>query len=164
MKTYRWRWALVLLWMVVIYLFSAQSGEESGRLSGGITQWLVAHITPNWQALSEAAKEALLSNWRFIIRKAAHMTEFAVLGVLFVFAWSGVRTRSFARCGTLAAAGSFLVAVLDEAHQAFVPARGPSLRDVFIDFTGAVLGILFLWLVVRLVQNRRNKKESRAFS
>ncbi len=159
-----WRWALVLAWVVVISLFSAQTGEESGRLSGGITQWFVEQITPNWHTLSEVAREELLSTWRFVIRKGAHMTEFAVLGMLLFNAWSGVHTRSLRRRATLAAAGCFLVAVLDETHQAFVPARGPSLRDVFIDFTGALLGILLLWLLIVILKKRAARKETRAFS
>ena len=157
MKKNWWRWALVAAWIVVISLFSAQTGAESGRLSGGITQWFVERITPNWDVLSVAAREELLSTWRFIVRKGAHMTEFAVLGGLFFHAWSSVRARSLRRRATLSAAGCFLVAVLDETHQAFVPERGPSLRDVFIDFTGALLGILFLWLVLWIFQKIRKR-------
>ena len=164
MKKNWWRWVLVFAWVVVISLFSAQTGAESGRLSGSFTQWFVERITPNWGALSEAAREELLSTWRFVVRKGAHMTEFAVLGMLLFNAWSGARGRSLRRRAILSAAGCFLVAVLDEAHQAFVPERGPSLRDVFIDFTGAVLGILFLCLIVWLIGKWRKRKETRAFS
>lgn len=164
MKKNWWRWALVLLGFVVISLFSSQSGEQSGRLSGGITRWLVEHITPNWKTLSAVAQERLLSTWGFVIRKGAHMTEFAVFGMLLFNAWSDVRERTLGRRALLSMACAFLGAVLDETHQAFVPARGPSLRDVFIDFTGALLGILFLWLVLWIFQKIRKRKETRAFS
>ncbi|MBE6768607.1 MAG: hypothetical protein E7549_06830 [Ruminococcaceae bacterium] len=164
MKKNWWRWALVLLWFVVISLFSSQTREESGRLSGGITVWIVEHITPNWKSLEEIVKENLLQTWRFIIRKGAHMAEFAVLGMLLFNAWAGVRRRALSRCALLSMMCSFLGAVLDEAHQAFVPERGPLLSDVFIDFAGAVLGILFVWLVVWIFQKYRKRKETHAFS
>ena len=164
MKKNWWRWALVLLWFVVISLFSSQTGEQSGHLSGGITRWLAEHITPNWATLGEAAQKQLLSTWGFVIRKGAHMTEFAVFGMLLFNAWSGVEGRTLGRRALLSMACAFLGAVLDETHQAFVPARGPSLRDVFIDFAGAILGILFLWFVLWAFQNNRKRKETRALS
>lgn len=164
MKKNWWRWALVLLWFVVISLFSSQTRVESGNLSGGITRWLAEHLVPQWESLGAAAQEELLSTWRVIVRKGAHMAEFAVLGMLLFNAWAGVRRRALSRCALLSMMCSFLGAVLDEAHQAFVPERGPSLRDVFIDFAGAVLGILFVWLVVWIFQKYRKRKETHAFS
>ncbi len=164
MKKNWWRWLLVLLWFVVISLFSSQTREESGNLSGSITQWLVEHFTPHWETLGQAAQEELVAMWRVIIRKGAHMAEFGVLGMLLFVAWSGACECVLLHRVLLAAGCSFLAAVLDEAHQAFVPERGPSLRDVFIDFTGALLGILFLWLVVWLLQKHAKQKETHAFS
>lgn len=164
MKKNWWRWLLVAAWLVVIYLFSAQTGAESGKLSGGITQWIVEHITPNWHALSETARTELLVTWRFVVRKGAHMAVFAVLGMLLFNAWSGMRERTYTHRAVLSAACCFLAAVFDEGHQAFVPARGPSLRDVFFDFAGAVLGILLLLLVLWFARKCAKRKETHAFS
>ncbi|MBE6757016.1 MAG: VanZ family protein [Ruminococcaceae bacterium] len=164
MKKNWWRWVLVVAWMVVIYLFSAQTGEESGQLSGGITRWIVERITPNWHTLSVSAQREILVTWRFIVRKGAHMAEFAVLSMMFFYAWSGMRERTRGHRAVLSAACCFLVAALDEGHQAFVPARGPSLRDVFFDFAGAVLGILLLLAVLWIVRKCTKRKEMHAFS
>ena len=37
-------WLAMILWMVVIFLFSAQTDRQSGNLSGGIVRWFVALI------------------------------------------------------------------------------------------------------------------------
>lgn len=153
-----WRWLLVVLWMGVIYWFSAHTGEQSGRLSGGLTEWLLSHLIPQWDSLSVTVQEKWLVTGRFLIRKGAHMTEFAVLAVLFFNAWhSG--TRGCGRAALLTAPCCLLVALADEFHQAFVPSRGPSLRDVFIDFAGALLGILLVFLITYIVRRYRKPKE-----
>ncbi len=159
MKRSWWRWLLVALWMGVIYMFSAQTGEVSGHLSGGLTQWLVSHLTPQWDALSVAAREELLGTVRFLIRKGAHMTEFAVLAMLFFCAWRNGGRRTLARAALLTAPCCLLTAMGDEFHQRFVPSRGPSLGDVFIDFGGALLGILLMLLVFSLAKRCGKSKE-----
>ena len=151
-------WLPVVLWCVVIYLFSAQTGPQSGALSGGISQWIASVFTPGWQTMSQVAKEAALQTWRVVIRKGAHFTEFAVLGGLMLNAWCGARACVTWRKVGLAAVGALLVAAGDEFHQMFVPARGPSVVDVMIDFSGALLGIAVVALLMMLLRRRKEKK------
>ena len=87
------------------------------------------------------------------IRKAAHVGEFFILSLFLV---RGIRAGrrgwdlAWAVTAVAIAAGW---AALDELHQAFVPSRGPSMRDVLIDVTGAVLAqIIFAW-IIRLRQD-----------
>jgi len=59
------------------------------------------------------------------------------------------------RAGALKKAGMafsvcVLFAVSDEFHQQFVPGRGPQVRDVFIDSSGAALGLLLCLAVQKL--------------
>jgi VanZ family protein len=42
-----------------------------------------------------------------------------------------------------------LFAVTDEIHQAFVPCRGPAVKDVLIDAVGAVIGVALVYAVWR---------------
>lgn len=159
MKKSWWRWLLIILWIGVIYCFSAQSGEISGNMSGGLTKWLLSHLVPQWEDLSMAARVELLATWRVVIRKGAHMTEFAVLAMLFFGAWRNGGERTIGRSALLTAPSCFIVAAADEFHQAFVPARGPSLRDVFIDFAGALLGILLISCIRLIISRCRRLKE-----
>ncbi len=80
----------------------------------------------------------------FVLRKIAHMAEFAILAFL---VWRALlvrrQDRLFLRITAcllaLAYAGS------DEVHQLFIPGREGSLRDIMID-GGGILAWLFLSL------------------
>jgi VanZ family protein len=53
-----------------------------------------------------------------------------------------------------------LYAAGDEFHQSFIPGRGPQIRDVCIDFAGALTGILLTRLFCSLWERRRRRKET----
>lgn len=80
-----------------------------------------------------------LGGWDLVLRKFAHMAEYAVLGALLV--------RATGRAGLSVALGT-LYAMSDEAHQAFVPGRMGSPVDVAIDAVGVAFGV-FLWHSLR---------------
>ena len=100
-------WLPVLLWAGVIFAFSSVPSLGTG-----------------------------LGTWDLILRKLAHVTEYAVLGFLLARA---VRRPAVA---VLLAAG---YAVTDEVHQTFVEGRHGAPRDVAIDAFGALVGAL-LWV------------------
>jgi VanZ family protein len=74
------------------------------------------------------------------IRKAAHLTEYAVLGLL-VFRALDEPERPRAVLWSIAICAAY--AALDELHQAWVPNRTGSVLDVAIDASGAALGVAF---------------------
>ena len=134
--------------MALIYWFSAQEGEDSARLSAGVTQWLLSKLMPGYSDLSDAMKLEALNRFGFWMRKAAHFTEYTLLGV----ALSNHLHYVIARRIVPAAWGiATLYAMTDELHQMFVGGRGPAARDVCIDSAGALtgaligMGILLLW-------------------
>lgn len=86
-----------------------------------------------------------------LLRKCAHLTEYALLAWLL---WRAVRkpVRNDSRPWSWREAGFvvmivFLYASSDEIHQIFVPTRTPLVSDVFIDTSGAMLGLLALWAI-----------------
>ncbi len=74
-----------------------------------------------------------LGTWDTILRKIAHVTEYAILGALL--------TRAVRRPG-LALALAVAYAASDEVHQLFVEGRHGSPLDVLIDTAGALAGVL----------------------
>jgi VanZ family protein len=76
-----------------------------------------------------------LGVWDLVLRKLAHVVEYAVLG--------GLLFRAVAREPTAVLLGS-LYAVTDEVHQAFVPGRDGSPLDWLLDTVGAAAGVLIL--------------------
>ena len=69
------------------------------------------------------------------LRKAAHMTEFGLLWLLWLWALDGARPRA----AVCALAITLAYAVSDELHQSFVPGRHASAWDVAIDAAGVGL-------------------------
>jgi VanZ family protein len=80
-----------------------------------------------------------LGTWDTVLRKGAHVTEYAVLGALLY--------RALAR-EALALAAGIAYAATDELHQHFVQGRHASPVDVAIDAVGVALGML-VWLRAR---------------
>ena len=80
-----------------------------------------------------------LGTWDTILRKGAHVTEYAVLG--------GLLYRALGR-EALALATGITYAATDEFHQHFVRGRHASPVDVAIDAVGLALGML-VWLRLR---------------
>ena len=74
-----------------------------------------------------------LGTWDYVLRKCAHVTEYAILGALLLRAL-GREVPAF-----LAA---LAYAVTDEVHQHFVRGRHPSPIDVAIDAVGVAFGLL----------------------
>lgn len=69
--------------------------------------------------------------------KAAHLSLFALLGVLLKLRWP--RLPALAILGICA-----LLGLGDEIHQAFVPGRQPDWADGFADLLGCGLGLFLL--------------------
>jgi len=78
-----------------------------------------------------------LGVWDTVLRKGAHMVEFGLLFLLWVFALGRTRT-------TAAAVVAIAYAVSDELHQTTVETRVGSPVDVLIDATGVALAALAL--------------------
>ena len=89
----------------------------------------------------------------FVLRKCAHLTEYAILAVLI---WMAVRPRTDSarlvwdwRAARLALIISAVYAATDELHQVFVPTRQGSVWDVLVDTFGAACGLGVAWLLRR---------------
>jgi VanZ family protein len=106
-------WLPVLAWAAVIFAFSSIPSLGTG-----------------------------LGVWDTILRKGAHMTEYAILGLLLLRAL-GRELPAFAL--------GIAYAVTDEIHQHFIRGRHASPVDVLIDTAGVAIGV---FLVSRLFQTR----------
>ena len=87
-----------------------------------------------------------LGTWDLYLRKAAHMTEYGVLALLW---WRALRTRSPLPGALIAVA----YAITDEFHQTFVAGRHGVATDVLIDTVGVTLGVA-LWTTASRARSR----------
>ncbi|HKY83959.1 MAG TPA: VanZ family protein [Anaerolineales bacterium] len=107
-----WRWIPALGMMVAIFMLSSLTSEQI----------------------------PFFGQYDLLIKKGAHATGYAMLGVAYYYALPGRLSPAYR------AALSFLMALLfalsDEFHQSFVYGRHSALRDVGIDSLGAALALL----------------------
>ena len=150
---------LVVLYCL-IFRFSGQEGKESGKLSRKVTKTIVNEVNElghkHW---TEEVKEALVTAWEHPVRKMAHFSEYALMGILVYLIWFSWIKKSW-KLALLVIAWVFASAGLDEFHQTFVAQRSGNFVDVLIDTSGGCFG-LFLCVTVRkiwgLVHGRKSK-------
>lgn len=152
---------LAIMWMCIIFAFSAQTKEESGAVSNSFTYQIVSSTRTFFNLdLSDARVKEIADAIEGFVRKAAHMTEFGVLSIL-LFIWIGQWEMGLLRQGLTASGAAAVYAATDEIHQLFVPGRAGRFSDVCIDSAGAVLGVVVFVLLVKLITAIRTLREKR---
>lgn len=130
--------ALSLLWAGIIFWQSSMPAAQSDAESLGALGW-VQRLLP------------FMTN--HLLRKAAHVTEFAILGGLLAAAADALRRKAFLAPYLL----GLLWALGDETHQLYVPGRSGALTDVWVDFIGVVVGATVVWLCHRKHQKCKSQ-------
>jgi VanZ family protein len=134
-------WLPVIAWMFLIFLASGDlmSAEHTSRFIGPFLLWL-----------NPAISVETIAEFQFCVRKAAHVTEYAILALLLCRAVSRGTNLMRARSTLLGVwIACVLVAAGDEFCQSFVESRGASPWDVMIDSAGAIFGLLIYSRFVR---------------
>lgn len=135
-------WALVIICMGIIFFLSAQNGEESSDLSGSFVMALL-------NGLGIAIDEGLL-------RSIAHCLEFMGLSVLI---FNAVYVTWFLKLTPIIAfLGTVLYAITDEIHQIFVPERAFQISDILVDSTGALIGVIASFIILKIILFIRGNK------
>lgn len=144
---------LTILWMIVIFSFSAKPGNESEEQSIKAGMIVCHMFVPGFEDLSEQQQIDMAQAIDHPVRKTAHAAEYAMLAGLVL----GAVTVSIIRWKNVltAVSVSVLYAATDEFHQLFVPARSGQLKDVLIDGCGAVIGTLIICGIYYLVHKRK---------
>ena len=146
------------IWMVCIFVFSSRSGEEStddSYLAGRIVGKLFVPGFGEWDA---AKQQEFVEKIDHPVRKTAHATEYALLGIL--AAGACITPQRKGRDMVLVPWGiATAYAATDEFHQLFVSGRSGQITDVLIDSGGALVGLLVLYVVRGLMENRKRMKK-----
>lgn len=137
----------VLAALITAFIFSnsLQPPDESNSRSMALAKWIYGlPLFRNWMA-----EDAF---HRFI-RKLAHFTEFGALGIClggFAYNLGKIKNKKYISLPMLIALGT---AVCDEFIQRFT-GRTSSVKDVLIDFSGALCGLLITWIISSVLQRR----------
>ena len=131
------RYGPLVLWALVIFIGS------SNLLSAEHTSVVLRFI--KW--LFPSASNASLAWFHFLLRKAGHLSEYAILATVAARAFRGSSHQFLKQHWfTLSLLLAVLYALSDEFHQSFVPSRTASYHDSLIDSTGALLALIVIWL------------------
>ena len=130
------RYGPLVLWAALIFIGSGSvlSAEHTSVLLEWV-KWLFPSAGPE-----------SLAWFHFLVRKAGHLTEYAILATLAARAFRNsshrfIRLHWFKLSLLLAA----VYALSDEFHQSFVPSRTASIHDSLIDSTGALIALTVIW-------------------
>ena len=122
---------MTMLWLLpplcwtglIAYFGSGEWGaDETSVWFAPILRAFLPHVSPE-----------LVQTAHFLVRKGAHVFEYAVLAILWRRATGGTWS---------ALALAVLTASLDEFRQSFIPTRTGSVYDVLLDGTGAAAALL----------------------
>ena len=126
--------------MILIFMFSHQTGSESSGLSSQIVLWIQTYLH--------------IPITEFIVRKAAHMSEYALLTLTFIYGFYK-NHYPIQKIMIYSLIGTFLYACSDEMHQLFIGGRAGQFTDVLIDTCGGCLTIIFYYVLTKLKYKQR---------
>ena len=139
-------WAVLLGMLLLIFGFSSQTGDESGDMSGKVTEILLRVIRPDFEELPQKEQAEMLKQTNHYVRKCAHFAEYALLALVFYLL---LRTYPLKLRALLSWLGASAYAVTDEIHQLYVGERMGSAKDVLIDSFGAAAGVTLGILIAK---------------
>jgi len=134
--------------MLVIFLLS----NESAGVSSGRSTVIVSILSGSFHL---GTPQMILT---FLVRKSAHIIAYFILGILI---FNVVRNYQIRRISMIAIALglAFCYAASDEFHQLFVVGRSCELRDIIIDTTASLAGILVTSLICWILAKNKTKQD-----
>ena len=145
---------LAFIWMGVIFYMSNQPASVSSQHSGGVIEFLsnlpfIGSIVTYMMKIDIA---------EFIIRKGAHMFSYFLLAIL-LFMSNYDNKKNLLKVSLQSLIFTFLYACSDEFHQLFIIGRSGEFRDVLIDTSGGIIGILTLYFIIKFSKKSKELKE-----
>lgn len=131
--------APLVVWIAVIFFLSS---------SFGATSHTSVLIRPILVFLFPSAPDETIAIYHAYVRKAAHFTEYAILGML-AYRSFALTSFSFARERIYLPAIAIVIAVasVDEFNQSFNTARAGSVYDILLDVSGGITMVVIIWAI-----------------
>ena len=136
--------------ILIITMFSSQPAGQSSEISRDVMnkmEWVPDSIP----------RETIPGDDRMslhqIIRKLAHFYNFLIIGILLMSI--NISLKENIKNTFLFLGLGLLMAIFDEAYQHFVPGRSAEVNDVILDFTGALFGMSFIKVFLRIIFAKR---------
>lgn len=133
---------------VLIICFIWGNSMINAEVSGAISHFIADILGGEGGSTAEG---------HFLLRKAAHFSEYAALGVITLLFY-GTLTADRAKKYLSAALTGISVPLVDETIQIF-SGRGPALSDVWIDISGFIFGTVLISLILFILLRREKRKK-----
>ncbi len=147
---------LVICQVAIIWHFSGENSDISGNRSSSILIGLAGVFAPSANVTKDAidASETLI-NCERVVRKSAHMAEYALLTILIWSALFGIRKLPRRYAYIIPVIFVACLGILDEMNQTRIDGRYGSWFDVCVDVTASILTV---YLAYRLTKRYRRAK------
>ena len=141
---------LLLICIISIFLLSSEDRDTSTNTSIETTKKVVSVVSNDEDTSTKIAKDYFNE-----VRKSAHLIEYFCLGILAINVLKDYHKINIWMI-LICVAFCMLYALSDEIHQIYVPGRSCELRDIFIDTSGSIIGIIIYSLINFIYRKRYN--------
>ncbi len=153
--------------IIVIHLFITYNSSQHGQASAERSEQSLDFITtlqlpyqlknilkrtlhrtlPFWSSLYPTLHSCSNKSFaHFLVRKAAHMTQFFFLGLTW-FSFLSFFSLEFYNIIIYSCCIVLFSSVIDEFYQHFIPNRSSSVIDVLVDFSGGFIAIIIASII-----------------
>lgn len=138
--------SLVLIWCIIIFFFSSQTGTSSKENSDVIVNKITKILS-----ISEQKKDQV----SYIVRKSGHFFEYFILALLVanMFNCFNININKILIFTIFV---SMIYASTDEIHQYFISNRTASIKDVILDTSASTIGTLIYYFIMRKKYEKNN--------
>lgn len=152
---------LVIIWLVIIFIFSNMDTTKSNGASKGIINKVVDTTLETSNNIgiieeipTEKEKQTIVNNLNLPLRKIMHFTEYLILSLLLLNTLNktNIKNKYFITILTC-----FIYAITDEYHQTFITGRTGQFIDVLIDTAGSALGLI-IYNKITLKKDKKRQK------
>lgn len=146
---------LTIIWMLIIFWFSSQNSTQSS----GTSQKVIKAVLKIVSNVEQEQENIIVEQMQHIVRKMAHFSIYMIGGILLI---NLVSTYTAKKAWMYAWLIGTMYAITDEIHQYFVPGRSCEIRDVVIDSSGVIIGIVIVVLIKYILTKLKTtmKKEA----
>ena len=154
-------WILVIIWMIIIFMFSNMDTIKSNGTSKEMINKVVDttietsnNIGIIEETPTEEEKQNIVNNLNLPLRKIMHFTIYLFLSLLLLNALTKTKIQNKYFITIIIC---FIYAITDEYHQTFIDGRTGQFIDVLIDTTGSILGLIIYNKIIQK-ETKRDKK------
>lgn len=143
MKKYLFNIILIIIWLFIIFSFSAQDGLSSQSISDGFITKIINIVSDNKTTTTNSPQ--IVNKYSKLVRKSAHFSVYFILAIL-VFRLYYKMYGLIPKTLIYTIIFSFIYACSDEIHQLFVNGRSCEILDVLLDSSAAFIATIIISL------------------